>query len=299
MKNNSLARCFSEYIPYNPSNLVFITSLTNTWEDLPVAIYFKKNQARVIGTVRSWDNLTNHGYLKFVPDIFVHHSEAMKNYARNFQNMTNNSDILLVTPVYQNKFRVKKQNKAADITNVAYMCMGKITNPDDEHFAQWLIKEWGLLPNKFNLTIVQHPKFSISINDSNMGGNIGIKVFNYSESNLIDYYNFIAEQDVIICGGTTAALDSAFIRTPTIAIGFEITEQNYWASALRYFDTKPHTKDFFNMCNVLVISNKQDLVNTLVSSDDILCLSDELVSYFTGNSNIDFNQALISVLKTF
>jgi len=299
MKNNTLAGYFSRSIAHNDSDLVFITSLTNSWEDIQVAIYFKKYQARIIGTVRSWDNLTNHGYLKFLPDIFIFHSEAMENFGKNFQRMAHCEKKCLVSPVYQDKYWVRSQVQSLELNSIAYMCMGKVTNPDDENFVRWLIEKWSELPENFRLTIVQHPNFLINIDDSNLTGSINFKTFHYSNSNLTDYYNFIAQQDLIICGGTTAALDSAFLNTPIAIIGFEIKQQNYSTSALRYFDVKPHTKNFFNDCKVLIVSDKQDLLNTVKNLRKIPALEVSKVSFYTGRRDIDFNGELINAMKEF
>jgi hypothetical protein len=177
--------------------------------------------------------------------------------------------------------------------------MGKIANPDDENLVRWLINEWKILPSKFHLTILQHPKFVMNFDNVILPENIDIKIFRYENSNLIDYYNFIAEQSVIVCGGTTAALDAAFVGTPVAAIGFEIFQQNYWVSALRYFDVKPHTKDFFEVTNFLVVKNKDEFIKSLIKYEDLTCLEGELLSRFTGKSEIDFDYVLLNVLKGF
>lgn len=299
METNTLAGYFSRSIAHNASDLVFVTSLTNSWEDIQVAIYFKKYRARIIGTVRSWDNLTNHGYLKFLPDIFIFHSEAMETFGKNFQRMAHCEKKCLVSPVYQDKYWVKRQIQSLEVTSIAYMCMGKVTNPDDENFVRWLIEKWSNLPDNFKLTIVQHPNFLINIDDSNLADNINFKTFHYSDSNLTDYYNFIAQQDLIICGGTTAALDSAFLNTPIAVIGFEIKQQSYSSSALRYFDVKPHTKNFFNDCEVLIIGDKEDLVNTVKNPRKVYSVDEKKVSVYTGRRDIDFNRELINTLKEF
>ena len=64
------------------TDLLFVTSLTNTWEDIPIAMHFKMNRARIIGTVRSWDNLTSHGIMRYEPDIICVFTEAMKKHVK-------------------------------------------------------------------------------------------------------------------------------------------------------------------------------------------------------------------------
>jgi len=299
IKINSLKHCFDSSLLIKSSDLLFITSLTNAWEDLPVGVYFRKNKARIVGTVRSWDNLTNHGYIKLVPDVFLSHSEIMLGYAREFQSLLIDSVVTTVTPVYQKIFQTPKPDKSLRVDKIAYMCMGKSTNPDDENLVRWLINQWPLLPNNFQLTILQHPKFVMKLEDVALPGNATMKIFPYENSNLIDYYDFIAQQDLIVCGGTTAALDAAFIGIPVAAVGFEIVKQNYWSSALRYFDTKPHTKDFFENPDTLVIKNKDDFIKNILEYKEISSLNNHFSSRFTGSTEVDFNSVLLDVLKKF
>jgi len=281
------------------TDLLFVTSLTNSWEDIPIAMHFKMNKARIIGTVRSWDNLTNHGYLKLVPDIFLSHSENMLRYALKFQNFSSENIYLAVTPVYQELFKPAKSSNSLKIAKISYMCMGLSTNPDDENFVKWLINEWRLLPNRFHLTILQHPKFILNLDQTNLKDNIIIQIFKYENSNLMDYYEFISQQNLVLCGGTTAALDAAFIGIPVATIGFEIVRQTYSSSGLRYFDTKPHTKDFFDKCNVLTLGSKSDLMRCLEKYNEIQTINTDLVSEFTGKSDINFNDLLIKALKAY
>jgi hypothetical protein len=281
------------------TDLLFVTSLTNSWEDIPIAMHFKMNKARIIGTVRSWDNLTNHGYLKLVPDIFLSHSENMLRYALKFQNISSENIYLAVTPVYQELFKPAKSSNSLKIAKISYMCMGLSTNPDDENFVKWLINEWRLLPNRFHLTILQHPKFILNLDQTNLKDNIIIQIFKYENSNLMDYYEFISQQNLVLCGGTTAALDAAFIGIPVATIGFEIVRQTYSSSGLRYFDTKPHTKDFFDKCNVLTLGSKSDLMRCLEKYNEIQTINTDLVSEFTGKSDINFNDLLIKALKAY
>ena len=294
---NSLKNCFGTSLLINTSDVLFITSLTNAWEDLPVGVYFRKNKARIVGTVRSWDNLTNHGYMKLAPDVFLSHSEIMLGYARKFQSIRSDSVVTAVTPVYQKIFQTPKPIKSISVVKIAYMCMGRSTNPDDENLVKWLINQWPLLPTNFCLTIVQHPKFLMEIDDIALRDNISIKVFRYENSNLIDYYDFIAQQDLIVCGGTTAALDAAFVGIPVLAIGFEIVKQNYWSSALRYFDIKPHTKDFFENSGALVINSKDNFIKKLLEYKEISSINSNFLSRFTGSNKVDFNNVLLDVLK--
>jgi hypothetical protein len=84
--------------------------------------------------------------------------------------------------------------------------------------------------------------------------------FDYEISTVSDYFSFLADQDLVICGGTSVVLDCAFIRTPVALVGFEIENQKYWHSALRYFDYFDHTRCLFGRSNYFIIKDKEDLL---------------------------------------
>ncbi len=57
-------------------------------------------------------------------------------------------------------------------------------------------------------------------------------------------------------------------------------------------------KRFYKNPN-LVVKNKDELIKSLIKYEDLTCLEGELLSRFTGKSEIDFDYVLLNVLKGF
>ena len=298
ISESKLRQGFESNLKITSEDLLFVTSLTNFWQDVPVAVFFKKHKAKIVGTVRSWDNLTSHGYLRIIPNKFISHSEIMSTYASYYQHISPGNNVLGVTPVYQDFIRKKWGKNPLKRRNISYMCMGLHINPDERDFIHWLIQEMKVLNRSVNFTIVQHPKFRVDFNSKILDFDVDSIVFEYTNSNLLDYYEFLASQDLILCGGTTAALDGVFVGVTVLGINFEIKERNKFVSALRYFDTLIHTKNFFKVCKVPTVRSKEELLSALSDFNQIPKFDDSMIIKFTGDSKINFSKLLSGVLKT-
>lgn len=248
---------------------IFVTSLTNLYQDVPVAMYFRRCGRRVVGTVRSWDNLTSHGALHFVPDEFLSHSPWISHAAIEFQKLSPNLVRSWVSPSHQSHFLDDGINGAKRGSKkrirVLYASMGLETNPDDQNMINWICKAWTDLPKNFELTILQHPKFILW--PEKLNERISTIRFDYSTSELRDYYKFLQSHDLVIGGGTSVILDSTFAQIPIVLTKFEIISQDYWKSHLRYFDYLDHTKTLFNMSNYVIVESQSQLLATLLQQE--------------------------------
>lgn len=247
-------------------SVVFVTSLTNLLEDVMVAALFRKLGRKTIGTVRSWDNLTSHGHLRFEPDVFLCHSEFMESNALSLHKFDSRVIKKWNTPayrmIYSNSFSNKVKNRS--VSRALYACMGSNANPDEVPFINAFVTAMELKLQNFSFDILQHPKFPHSVDT--FGHFTNIKQFNYLDTNLFDYYDFLRSYDVIICGGTSVALDSVFAQVPLILVNFEVCQQNTFFSALRYFDSLDHTKYFFERLHPCTASSMSQLLDILSSS---------------------------------
>lgn len=245
---------------------IFVTSLTNLYQDIPVAMYFRRCGRRVVGTVRSWDNLTSHGALHFVPDEFLSHSPWISHAALEFQKISPDLLRSWVSPSHENRFLSDGINRAKTGSKkrirVLYASMGLETNPDDQNMINWICRAWTDLPKNFELTILQHPKFILW--PEKLNERISNIRFDYSTSDLRDYYNFLLSHDLVIGGGTSVILDSTFAKIPIVLTKFEIVSQDYWKSHLRYFDHLDHTKTLFNMGNYVIVESQSQLLATIL-----------------------------------
>jgi hypothetical protein len=282
--------------PIPTIDLFLATALTNSESDLPLSIYFKRQSIPVIASLRSWDNLVTKGTLKFQPDLLLSHSKYMTDLAVRIHGIKSASVIQSVTPSYQKRFLPEKRKNNSGLLKITYGCIGPILNPDELNFINWL----GEISTKTNasITIVQHPKFKHDLSTIDTGSLV-FRTFNYLSTTLHDYYEFIAEQDLVIASGTSFALDTLFVQTPLIGLAFEIVKQDYWFSHLRSYDTLPHSKHLFNELAIKKISSKQELVELLKSSifyQNFEKSTDSLLN-LTGDTDIRFDDQILYLLS--
>lgn len=276
-------------------DLFLSTALTNSESDLPLSIYFKRKGIVVVSSLRSWDNLVTKGTLRFQPDIFLSHSGYMTDLAVRIHGIKEASIIQSVTPSYQKRFLPIAKQKDVNFFKVTYGCIGPILNPDELNFLNWL----GEISQETDtcISIVQHPKFKHNLSTVNTG-NLVFKTFEYLSSNLEDYYEFIAGQDLVIASGTSFALDSLFVGTPLVGLAFEIIEQDYWLSHLRSYDQLPHSKFLFDKLSIRKISSKLELIEILKGKMVHQKIEEdtETLRYLTGNTSIQFHEQILNIL---
>jgi hypothetical protein len=286
---------FTPFLQIEKIDILFVTSLLPLrGQDIIIGVFFRKRKIRVLGTVRSWDNLSVNGTLPFVPDLFLSHSDYMRRTAVNKQGISKDSIVMSVTPSYQHSFLVDKiQDKTGNI-NFSYMCQGLVVNPDDRNFVYWLVDAWRKMPKNFNLFIVQHPSFIMEKIDIFPHSNVQFIVFEYSSTSLNDYYSHLSSMDLVFGGGTTGLLDACFLNVPVVVVEFEIEQQEYWQSTLRHFDYFPWTADFFNGSKFTRAKNKNDLINYLINYKDICSIDNDYIVKFTGSPTINMPDEILS-----
>ena len=276
-------------------DLFLSTALTNSESDLPLSIYFKRKGIVVVSSLRSWDNLVTKGTLRFQPDVFLSHSGYMTDLAVRIHGIKEASVIQSVTPSYQKRFLPIARQKDVNFFKVTYGCIGPILNPDELNFLNWL----GEISRETDtcISIVQHPKFKHNLSTVDTG-NLVFKTFEYLSSSLEDYYDFIAEQDLVIASGTSFALDSLFVGTPLVGLAFEIIEQDYWLSHLRSYDQLPHSKFLFDELSIRKISSKLELIEILKGKMALQKIEEgtETLRYLTGNTSMQFHEQILNIL---
>ena len=280
---------------FDDIDLLFVTSLTNFSADVPIALSIKSKGKPVIGTVRSWDNLVTHGSLRVAPDIFIAHSNFMADSAKYSQFLDVAKIKIMTTPSYRLEL-LPKDKISKEL--VIYGCMGPFANPDEQNAIRWLIENWTKNLPSTNLLILEHPAFPLKFIPSNLPQNISIAVMRYSDSTLSQYYGLLASAKLVIAGGTTVLLDATFVETPIAAIAFDFEPQNPNLSALRSFDVRPHTKNFFEKCKVPLLNSPEDLMDIIFKSLKTPSSYPKLENskFFIGDIDIDFCDALKETL---
>ena len=174
--------------------------------------------------------------------------------------------------------------------------MGTVVNPDDRNFVEWLVNIWKEMPAHYDLFIVQHPSFQMHDLEISLVNNIKLLTFPYHETSLTEYYSHLCKMDLVLGGGTTGLLDASFLGIPVVAIGFEIKAQNYWQSALRYFDYYSWTADFFSDSKITVAKSRENLLSIITNYKDTKPLDKEIVTKYTGDPETNLSNLILGVL---
>jgi hypothetical protein len=289
LNESSIKKCLSDLPIFSEACALFVTSLAALrGEDPLIAILFQKNNVPVIGTIRSWDNLSVDGLLNVIPDKFLYQSNFTLEQGIRFQDIVKEQMLLGLTPAYRDEFLPSTKRTSNSRKQFAYMCMGEFLNPDEPNFINWLVEEWIKVPKHFNLFIVQHPAFKMDLSGVNTPDNVKIEVFDFTSTSLIEYYSFLYEMDLVFGLGTTGILDAAYVDVPVLAIKFEIVPQNFWRSGLRYHDYFEHTSSFFRFTNIEIADSKEEMIKFVLNHESIPRLNRVKLKEFIGPSEFDY-----------
>jgi len=251
--------------PIEVGNL-FVTSLTNNYADFKIALYYRRLKTPILGTIRSWDNLTSHGSIYLVPDVFLSHSKWITHAAKIFQGIPPEKIFEWGNPAYsilsEKHLKLRQTKNDSDKIRITYASMAG-TNRDDANFIKWLCTVWEEMPSNYRLSILSHPKFAVD--PTIVPNGFDFISFDFLSSKLETYYSFLQEQDLVLCGGTSVILDCAFTHTPIVLINFEIQKQSHWFSALRYFDNISHSCAIFSSFDYEYANTKENLLNLILN----------------------------------
>lgn len=277
------------------SKSILVTSLTNA-KDIHVALFAKKMNIKIIGTVRSWDNLSSHGRLVVEPNIFYSHSDFMSDTLLEFHSLKECKVDTLVAPNYKKSFIPEKTESLKNKSfNIGYACMGARVNPDDYNFTNEFNNLAKFFPEQ-TFYIIQHPAYPHKIEFS-LNQNVRVVQYDYNKSGLESFYRNLSTFDLIIGGGTSLLLDAAILEIPVIFIGFEYQKHSYWTSALRYMDYVYHFNKFIEKTDIFICRSHSELVRVIRSGDFSHYRSNaRSISYFSGNTNLDLNAKLTELI---
>lgn len=280
---------------------LLITSLTNYMEDIRLGIYARSVGIKVLGTPRSWDNLSSHGSLPFIPDKVLVHSAFMMTQARDYQKIKESKLVMGVAPNYQSHFQLsKKKEETRPKQYIVYACMGSKLNPDESNLIEFLAESMVGRFSEYVLVFLKHPIFEFALPDRFQNlPNFLVREFPYEKSSLRDYYEFLIDAELVIAGGTSAALDATFLGVPLAFVGFDIKQQDYWKSALRYLDKHTHTKEFVKRYPQSIVQNTEHLLRRIETTKTSFPIENlgEVREFFCGNQNIDLASSIISEFK--
>lgn len=286
-ENDTRAReLFNTYSP----DMVCALSLTNYDFDVLIAREAKKRGVRIFGMVRSWDNLSSHGLMRVVPDVFVLQNEFLVDMAYKHQaikegeipiyisglphyDLFHRDDFFIDRETYfkENGFDPsKKLLLYAGMGEFLFKREGDIINILEE-----IIKK-GEIHEPVQVMYSAHPKFLSSLERiKKMKHILPAPEVGYIDLNkpswqsglkhTKDLINLIYHADVLIMGGSTLAIDAAVLDRPVICVGFDGYAQNmsYWESVERFYDLYTHFEALLGAGGITISRSKDELIRDI------------------------------------
>ncbi|MFO0718736.1 MAG: CDP-glycerol glycerophosphotransferase family protein [Candidatus Paceibacterota bacterium] len=315
------ARLIELYDKYKPT-VLFATSLTNYDFDVLIAREAKRRGIKIIGMVRSWDNLSSHGLLRVVPDIFILQDEFLKDMAIEYQAInTKNTPIHIVGLPHYDMLK--------DVTSLlpSREDFFKSVGLDPEKklifygaMGEFLFIHEGELPEVFEHLVQEkkikypaqflyraHPKFRIdpekikslkSVVFDTEGKYINTEKTDTSENENIHLAASIYYSDVVVTGASTIAIDAAVLDKPIVCIGFDgktpLKDVDYWESVERFYDLYTHFEELMDANGVKLAKKQNDLakyINEYIESPQLEAegrkkIIERFVAPFDGKASV-------------
>ena len=305
-----LEELFDEIKP----DVIFVPSMIDNDFDVPVSVEAKKRGIRVIGMVRSWDNLNNHGMLAVVPDRFIVQNRWLIDMAEKFQAVPRGF--------------IKKEDIVGLPHYDAYFDPSSVIKPREEFFREMNLDpnkklilvggsdfyytenklpetlnelvEGGLINEPVQFYFRPHPMSMFSVEDYHLdnldnvildGGSEDKKSFSDGDKLMNLFYH----SEIIINICSTLSIDAAVFKTPAICINFDDIEssQSYWESVSRLYDSFDHYEKLIATGGVKLPDSKAQLAedinsyleNPELDSEGRQEIIDEFVAPFDGKAS--------------
>ncbi len=246
---------YKKYFDMYHPDAVVITDILNE-RDVEFAQNARFFSVPVIGMVRSWDNLTLHGFMRILPDQLLVAGPEIKKQAEHINDCPQNSVTITGIPHYDNYFKGAAISRsdfftAMRLTDVQplllYAPIGDFyiaNNTTDAYVvsllasmdAQTIVRFSPTVPvNNMEIAAPQNQKVVFDRPGVNfVKGDIGNQ-----ELSPEDDARFLQElvfSDVIICGPSTVALDAISVDKPVIIINFHPDQRGYYDGIARRYD---------------------------------------------------------------
>jgi hypothetical protein len=249
---NSYADIFEEYKP----DVVFATDIFSS-ADCKIANEAKMRGVKVLGMVRSWDNLTTKGGFRIIPDVLAVNNEIVKNEAIKIHGIPEEIIKVVGVPHYdrylcpaENSLRKKFELHGKKI--ILYSPLGdRIIKVGDgeigKGFDDKIIKILsGIIPETHILFVRMPPTDTVFIEEDipenvviERPGTIlgtGVKAIKTAELSASDdsrLIETICASDVVLTVFSSIAVDALVLGKPVILIGFDPVNVDYWKSVAR------------------------------------------------------------------
>lgn len=271
---------YGEYFERYKPDIVFITDVLNE-RDVELAQNARFFGIPIIGMVRSWDNLTLHGLMRFFPQKLLVASEEIKRQALVLNDYPSASIEIVGVPHYD------KYYKGATISRDEFYRRMKLDpsrrcllfapigdfyinhNTTDRHVVSVL--------SDIDYNIIVRFSPTVPIRDMDNAIPPAYTVFdrpgiNFTKETIADQelsaedddrlLNEILFSEAVICGPSTVALDAVFLDKPVIIVNFHPDKRGYYDGIRRRYDYD-HFR-FAIECGAFRLANSREELFSLI-----------------------------------
>lgn len=273
--SREVANLFDRYKP----TLVFSTVIVNTAVDVPIVREAKRRNIRVLGMVRSWDNLTSFGFLRFLPDMFLAQNEYIKDMTARLHGMSPARISVVGLPhydLYKDSSLVLPRESflaqygiAPDKKLLVYAAVGDFLFRREAEMADVLerIIAGGSLKYPAAVVYRTHPSFPMPIEKIRALAHVipddaSQKAKGYDAfTHLI---NLLAHADVVVTAGSTMMIDAIAMGKPAITCTFDgVSGDSYWFSVARFHDRFTHIVELLKEGGVRLAHSEEELISAI------------------------------------
>jgi len=300
---------FEKYKP----DTIFAPALVDISYDALIGATAKRRRVKVIGMVRSWDNMAIHGLLPLVPDVFIFQNKFLEKCATKLQSMDLNKvrtsivglphyDYYKFPESYIKSREVFLQENGLDPTKKLILLGGFDFYWSEDVLPKQLDEAIG--DRKLNapaqVVFRPHPSTPFKIADykiDELNNTILNAPFLDKSTAFGDkdfFINLVYHCDVLINVASTLAIDGAVFDKPVICINFDDSSKSLpkWKQVGRLFDSFDHYEALMKTgCAKVSCSFEemiQDINNYLddpnLHNSNRLKAIDEFVAPFEGDS---------------
>ncbi len=308
-------------------DLVFSTDIQNE-NDVALLKEASRLHIKMVGMVRSWDNLTIHGLLRFLPSTLLVSSEILKSQAVSYNDIKASRVAVVGVPHYDiyKKGPTKSRDDFFCSINanpskplLFYAPFGDMYIRDND-VDQFVLES--LTELDASIIVRLPPTDIVSLGDfkspPNMffyrpGINVGSnplappdvgrqEISKADDDHLI---NSLYYADVVICGPSTIIIDSAFFNKPIVAVGFDGPKKRTYKDGVKQYYDYEYIRPVMECGGLQFALDRQQMQNAIVAylqnskkDEDGRSKIIELECYKSdGNSSRRVVESLTSMLK--
>lgn len=240
---------------YQPE-LIFSTDIQNEF-DVSLMQEARRRKIKIVGMVRSWDNLAAKGLLRIIPDVLLVNNESVKREAEEWHKVSTKKIKVVGLPHYDNYFQSSQLSRLALVEKLGLTAEKKFVlfaPVGDRYLADNLVDKdvlilldkilpahWEILvrlPPADSVKNLESGNFSERVKIYRPGGKFGhVKNTELSRSDDEILIASIKYADLVIVGPSTLVIDAAIFDRPVILVGFDGQDNRpYFESVRRYYD---------------------------------------------------------------